>query len=288
MPKNPYYEIAKPGMVYGNLIPAICAFLFGAHGNFLWPLFFAMLIGLGLVMAAGCVFNNVLDRDIDGSMARTKKRATVTGEISGRAAVIYGTILAVAGFIILLLFVNTQALIAAGIGFFFYVVMYTLWWKRKSAWGTEVGSVAGAMPAVVGYVAATGRFDVAAFVLFAIMAIWQMPHFYAVAIRRMEDYAAAKIPVLSVSRGIKATKFAMLGYLIAFALITPLPWKLGYVSVLYLIVAVVLSFGWLSLWFTGVNLPDKGEPIHAWAGKMFKASLIVMITLFVTIAMTRL
>src|SRR5689334_24649373 len=102
MPKHPYYEIAKPGMVYGNLVPAICAFLFGAHGHVLWPLFLAMLVGLGLVMASGCVFNNILDRDIDGSMARTKKRVMVTGQISARAAVIYANILAVLGFGILL------------------------------------------------------------------------------------------------------------------------------------------------------------------------------------------
>ncbi len=281
-----YYDIAKPGMVYGNAIPVICCFLFASKWHVDIWLFLATLVGISLIMASACVFNNVIDRDIDGDMQRTKRRAMVLGQISMAAALVYGVVIGLIGFGVLWLHVNAIATAVAILGFFFYVCMYSMWWKRISAWGTLVGSVSGAVPPVVGYVAVTGRIDLAAIILFGIMAVWQMPHFFAIAIRRRDEYAAARIPVLSVSKGIGATKIQMLGYLIAFALITPMLTVFGYSNVIYLIVSLILSLGWLVMGLKGFRIPDNDPKTVVWAKNMFLTSLIVMMTLFVTIALT--
>src|SRR5690348_2228318 len=159
-----------------------------------------MLAGLAFVMASGCVFNNYIDRDIDAAMGRTKDRALVVGRISKRAAFVYGTMLGAAGFGLLVFFTNMLTVAVAGTGFFFYVFMYSLWSKRRTVHSTIIGSVAGATPPIVGYAATSGRLDLAAALLFLTLVLWQMPHFYAIGIRRFGEYAAAGIPILPVDR----------------------------------------------------------------------------------------
>jgi protoheme IX farnesyltransferase len=280
-----FYSLTKSGLVFGNLIPLIAGFALGSHAagaGFNWPLFFITALGLALVMAAGCVFNNYLERGVDGAMERTKNRVLVTGRIAPRAALAFGTALGAAGFLALVLFTNAFAVGAALVGFFFYVFMYTAWFKRRSVWGALVGAVAGATPPVVGYAAASGRIDGAAALLFVILFLWQMPHFYAIAIRRREDYAAAKIPVLPVKRGIHATKIQMLLYVIAFTLAAPLLAVFGYVGgsagVAYFAIAPVLGLTWIALCIKGFW--EKDEKI--WAKRMFLLSLVVMVVLFAT------
>ena len=281
-----YYGIAKPGMVYGNAIPFIGGFALAARGDFRPPVFLAALAGLSLVMASGCVFNNLIDRDIDAKMGRTKDRALASGRVPARSAAVYGLILGLAGFGLLASFVNLAALAAAALGFFFYVFMYSLWWKRRSPLGTAVGSVAGAMPPVVGYAAASGRIDLAAFLLFAIMAAWQMPHFFAIAIRRKDDYAAAGVPVLPLVKGVRATKRQTLVYIVAFTVLASSLTLFGYCGYAYLAVALALSLAWLALCLAGFRIPEGDARNAQWARRMFFFSLLVMIALFAAIALS--
>lgn len=280
------YEITKPGIIYGNAIPFIGGFFLAARGTVGWRLFIAALVGMSLVIASGCVFNNVIDRDVDAKMRRTKDRALASGKLSGPMPIIYGTVLGLLGFMILAVAVNLAATAVAAFGFLFYVVMYSLWWKRRSAWGTVVGSFSGAVPPVIGYAAVSGRIDLAAFCLFAIMVAWQMPHFYAIAIRRADEYAAAGIPVLPVVRGVRATKRQMLWYIVAFIAIAPLLTVFGYCNVAYAVVSLVLGLGWLGLGISGLRLSDKDERNIVWAKRMFLASLVVLVLLFGMIAVS--
>lgn len=285
-----YYELTKSGLVFGNLITVIAGFLLGARvsqgtGAALavdWPLFVATLAGIALVMASGCVFNNYIDRDIDGAMERTKRRALVGGEVSARSALIFGVVLGAAGFGILLYYVNVLATLAALAGFFFYVFAYSIWGKRRTAYGTFVGAIAGATPPLVGYAAAAGRIDAAALVLFVIMLAWQMPHFFAIAIRREDDYAAAKIPVMPVMYGVRRTKVSMLIYIIEFTVASALLFVFGYAGVVYLAIALALGGVWLAFSVRGFFLSGGSTDI-AWAKQMFFLSLIVMVALFATI-----
>lgn len=280
-----YYRLAKPGLVYGNLIPAAAGFLLASRGSvILFPILVAMLAGLAFVMASGCVFNNYIDRDIDAAMGRTKDRALVARRISGRSALVYGTTLGLIGFFLLALFTNLLAVAAAATGFFFYVLMYSLWSKRRTVHSTLIGSIAGATPPVVGYVAASGRFDLAAALLFLILVVWQMPHFYAIGIRRFGEYAAAGIPILPVKQGIPATKKRMLVYIIIFALIAPLLTVFGYTGFAYLAIAVALCVAWFVLCLSGFRSVGPGTDAF-WARRMFLFSLVVMVTLFAAIAL---
>lgn len=280
-----YYVLAKPGLVYGNIIPVIAGFVLATSVvlvsiNF-W-LLLAVVIGISLVMASGCVFNNVIDRDIDSAMARTKQRALVSGKISTRAALIYGAILGAIGFAILSAFTNWLTFGVAALGFFVYVFFYSMWAKRGSEYGAIVGSVAGAVPPVVGYCAVSGRLDAAAIIIFAILVLWQMPHFYAISIWRFDDYAAAGVPVLPVKKGIQQTKITMILYIVAFGVAASFLTAFGYVGAVYLVIALLSSAAWLVLCIKGFFNPDF-DADKRWARKMFFLSLVVMVGLFVAI-----
>ena len=239
-----------------------------------------MLTGLSLVIASACVFNNYIDREIDAKMARTNQRALVRGAISVRAAIIFGSILGVAGAAILGVFTNLLTLAISLFGFFAYVVLYGIW-KRRSAIGTVVGSISGAVPPVVGYVAVTGRLDVAAGILFLIIVLWQMPHFYAIAIYRLSDYTAANIPVLPSKQGIRATKIQMLAYIVAFTVAAASLYLLGYAGVAYLVVTLMLGLVWLALGLSGFAAAND----TLWAKQMFKYSLVVITGLCLVISL---
>ncbi|MDB5181323.1 MAG: protoheme farnesyltransferase, partial [Candidatus Saccharibacteria bacterium] len=195
-----YYRLTKPGIIYGNLLTAIGGFLFGAQGDINPYLLVAMSVGTSMIIASACVFNNYIDRDIDAYMARTKKRALVSKQISPTKALIFGGALGLIGVIVLYCFTNIPTLALGIIGFVSYVFLYTFS-KRRTVYSTLIGSISGSTPIAAGYTAATGQFDSAALILFLIMAIWQLPHFYAIGIFRRDDYAAAGVPILSVVKG---------------------------------------------------------------------------------------
>lgn len=276
-----YWSLTKWGLVFGNVITVLAGYALGAGGG---PIdvgrFLAAAAGSCLVMMSGCVFNNYIDRDIDGFMARTKNRPLVGKRISASGALVFGAILGLAGFLTLASFTNIFAVGAAVVGFFFYVFMYSLWWKRRSVHGTLIGAVSGATPPVIGYAAAAGRIDLAAILLFFIMIAWQMPHFFAIAIQREDDYAAAHVPVMPVRRGVQRTKASMLIYIAGFTILVA---ALAVVArAPYLYGASVLGAAWFVFGWAGFRIADK-EKSRAWARRMFLASLFVMIALFATI-----
>ena|SRR5688572_19698238 len=266
-----YYRLTKPGIIYGNLLTTLAGFFLASKGDINFGLFAAVAVGTGLGMASGCVFNNYIDRGIDKKMERTKKRALVSGAISGRAALIYASVLGLASFTILTLFTNALVVAAGIIAVFFYVVLYGIA-KRKSTLGTVVGSVPGALPPVAGYLAVTGNVDLGAWLVFLIMVVWQMPHFYAISIFRLKDYTAAGLPVLSVKRGVKTTKIYMMLYIAAYIAVVPLLTILGYTGYTYFVVMGGVGLFWLWKGLDGFYTADS----TAWARKMFGVSLIVL------------
>ncbi len=201
-----YLQVTKPGIIFGNLISVIGGFLLASKGDIDYPLFLSTLLGVSLVVASGCVFNNYIDRDIDKIMERTKNRVLVKGLIDPKVSLIYASVLGIAGMLLLYVAANALAMMLAVIGFVIYVGVYSLYMKRKSVYGTLIGSLSGAAPPVIGYCAVTGQFDTGALILLLIFSLWQMPHSYAIAIFRFKDYQAANIPVLPVIKGISVTK----------------------------------------------------------------------------------
>lgn len=273
-----YYQLTKPGIIYGNAITAAAGFLLASKGHVDIKLFLAALIGLSFIIASGCVFNNYLDRDIDAKMQRTKNRAIVRGAVSKKGAIIFGALLLVLGCAVLSLFTNHYSLSAALTGFLVYVFIYTPL-KRRTVYGTLIGAIAGATPPVVGYTAVTNRFDSGALILFLILVCWQMPHFYAIAIYRLKDYAAASIPVLPVKQGIKTAKMHMLLYVAAFIFAAASLTYFGFTGYVYLGVMLLLGLFWLWMALKGFKVTDN----TLWAKKMFRFSLVVITLLCVII-----
>lgn len=274
-----YFELTKPGIIVGNLLTTIGAYLLAA--NLLGPgfglrigLLVATAAGLSLVIASACVFNNYLDRDIDQKMARTRKRAIVKGTVQPQAALIYATILGLSGSVILGFFTNPLTQGIALLGLFFYVVVYGVA-KRRSHFGTVVGSISGAIPPVVGYTAATRQLDKASVILFLILVFWQMPHFYAIAMYRQKDYKQAGIPVLPIKKGHRHTKLQMLAYILAFIITVGALSLYGYTGYTFLAVMGGLGLVWLWLGIRGLNATNS----DLWAKKMFRFSLIMLPTL---------
>lgn len=273
-----YISLVKPGIIVGNLVMAIAGFALASRGAFDFWLFLAMIEGLSLIIASACVLNNYIDRELDSKMDRTKNRALVRGFVSPQNALIYAIILALFGTFFLALFTNLLSTIISLIGFFIYVVLYTLS-KQRTIYATLVGSIAGAVPPIVGYCSVTNHFDLGAFILFMMMATWQIPHFFAIAIYRFEDYMRASIPIFPVKKGFLKTKVQMILYVAAFILASVMLTAFGYLGYLYCLVVAIMGFSWLILGIKGLTCSDD----RRWARQMFFFSLFIVMALPIVI-----
>lgn len=277
-----FISITKPGIIFGNLITVAGGFGLASQGSYNVILLLATLVGISLIIASGCVFNNIIDRDIDSLMERTKERVMVKGHLGPKVALVYGILLGCLGAWMLYHWANILTVYVALIGLFFYVVVYSLWFKRNSIYGTLIGSISGSIPPVVGYCAVSNKFDLGALILFVLLSIWQMPHSYAIAIFRFNDYLAAGIPVLPVKKGIQIAKRNMLLYVIVFMLVSSLLTICGYTGQYYLIVSLAVGFWWIRLAASGFS---KLANDISWARKMFGFSIIAITLLSVMMAL---
>jgi protoheme IX farnesyltransferase len=232
-----------------------------------------------MVIGSACVFNNYIDRGIDRLMARTKSRALVTEAIPARRALIFASILGVGGFIVLAWFTHWLVVLIGLLAFIDYVIVYGIS-KRASVHGTIVGSLSGAAPILAGYVAVSNRVDTPAIILFIIMVLWQMPHFYAIAMYRAKDYAAASIPVLPVIHGLRAAKIQIIIYIIAYCVAVACLTLVGAAGYVYL--GITLTAGVLWLGYGLVSL-RRTESIR-WARQMFFGSLLAGVLLSAGVA----
>lgn len=269
-----YLFLTKPGILFGNFITTLGGFFLAAQGSIDILLLLLTLIGTTLVVASGCVVNNVIDQDIDTKMQRTQNRALVKKTISPTVALVYAFVLGVMGFSILWFGVNGYAFLFAMIGFIVYVGFYSLWTKRTSIHQTVIGSISGASPPVIGYTAVTHQFDVAALLLFLAYALWQMPHSWAIAIYRFDDYKNAGIPILPVARSIYRTKIECVIYILLFAAVLNGLYCFGYTNVFFLITFNALTAYWFYLSIIGF----KAENDQLWA-KLFFLYSVILITL---------
>ena len=256
----------------GNAITLLGGYFLAAKGTLNLALFLASVVGLSCLIGSSCVFNNLIDRVADAKMERTKMRSMALRSIPRKKIITFAVVLFVIGSLLLYWFTNFLALSVALFGFVVYVALYSFM-KYTSVQGTLIGSIAGAVPPVVGYTAVKNELDLGAFLLFALLTIWQMPHFYAIAIFRLNDYKAASIPVLPLVKGIFTTKVHSLIYAIIFLGISPLLTIFGYTGKVYLVFSILLSLGWVLISLQGFSKKTKDV---LWARKSFKYSLIVI------------
>ena len=277
-----YLFLTKPGILFGNFVTTLGGYFVATQGSVDFLLLLLTLLGTTLVVASGCVVNNIIDQDIDQNMQRTQNRALVKKSISVPVAFVFAIVLGILGFGILWFWVNAYAFLFAVIGFVVYVGFYSLWTKRTTIHQTVVGSISGAAPPVIGYTAVANQFDIGALLIFLGYALWQMPHSWAIAIYRFDDYKNAGIPILPVARSIQRTKIESLIYVILFIVAMNGLFVFGYTNWIYLVVLNVLSFYWLYLSIIGF----KAEDNQLWAKKTFLFSVILITVISICFSFT--
>ncbi|WP_433749400.1 heme o synthase [Falsibacillus pallidus] len=273
-----FLALIKIGIVNSNLITTFTgmwlAFVFtGTHFLSSLDTIIYTLLGSSFIIAGSCALNNFIDRDIDPIMERTKGRPTVTGKMSGGKVLTIGFGFITVGTI--LLFMTTfMAGVIGLIGIFSYVVLYTMWSKRLYVSNTIIGSISGAVPPLIGWAAVDPNLSVTAWMLFVMMFVWQPPHFYALAMKRVEEYRAAGIPMLPVVKGFKTTKNHIVAWV---ALLLPIPFFMMPLGIPFVILATLFNIGWLILGIAGYKMKDDLK----WAKLMFVYSLNYLTILFV-------
>ncbi|MBS4207755.1 heme o synthase [Bacillus sp. FJAT-50079] len=272
-----YSALFKMGIVNSNAITTFTglwlAFIL-TNKHFLQSLDIVVftMLGSSLVIAGSCALNNYIDRDIDPIMERTKERPTVTGKLSGSKVLTIGLTFVLIGLVMLFMMNMTTGIIGF-IGAFTYVVLYSMWSKRLYVSNTVLGSVSGAVPPLIGWAAVDPSLPPMAWMLFLLMFIWQPPHFYALAMRRVEEYRAAGIPMLPVVKGFSVTKVHILVWV---AMLLPIPFFMTSLGIPFVIIATILNIGWLVVGFLGYRKKDDIK----WATRMFVYSLNYLTILF--------
>ncbi len=278
-PLKEFLSLIKIGIVISNLITVFAGIWLALYFSGLgfmehFNLVLFTLAGTALIIAGSCSINNYLDRDIDTVMERTKGRPTVTGRVKPNKALGLGVVFIFAG--IIFLFQTTKTAAILGItGVFSYVVLYTIWTKRRFAANTIVGSISGAVPPLIGWTAVDTNLNVMALGLFLIMFLWQPPHFYSLAMRRVDDYKRAGVPMLPVVKGPERTKMSIMMWI---ALLLPTPLLLSSLGTSFIALASLLNLGWLASGFYYY----RKKPPKIWAQKMFIYSLQYLTILFLS------
>jgi len=269
--------LTKPGLLRLNMFAALGGYWVAAKWNIDVLLLIWMLIGSTLTMASATVINNYWDRELDLKMERTRNRVLPGGRMKPSTVLLYGIILGVAGVAVLFLLVNPLCGWLGLLGWFVYIVVYTIWLKRTSTWSTSIGGISGAMPPVIGYCAVTGQVDIGAWLLFALLFLWQPAHFWSLAIRRVEEYREAGFPLLPVVKGIKRTKLQMIPYILLLLPTCILIYAYDYSGIYFLIISVVCSLIWLYQTLLGPKAADTDK----WAKTNFLISVNYLMVVFI-------
>jgi heme o synthase len=274
-----FIALTKPRIIELLLVTTLPTMFVARRGVPSVSLMALTMVGGALAAGGANAFNMVLDRDIDKLMQRTRNRPLVTGELSPVSATIFATLLEAGAFFELWRTVNLLSAVLAISATAFYVLVYTILLKRTSSQNIVIGGAAGAVPVLVGWAAVTGRLSWAPIVLFGIIFIWTPPHFWALAIRYRDDYAAAHVPMLPVVATFKRTARQIVFYSVILVLLTLLFAVVGHMGVLYLVAAIVLGLGFLA---SAGRLQRQTTERAAMA--MFKYSITYLTLLFAAMA----
>ena len=278
--RRDYVTLTKPRIMSLLLLTGFCGLVVGARGLPAWWIALVTMVGLALACGGASALNHVLDRDIDRLMGtRTRARPVAAQRMPPSYALEFGLALSAFSFVLLASAVNVLTAALALVGNLFYVLVYTRVLKRWTPQNIVIGGAAGAVPPLVGYAAATGNLALPALWLFLIVFFWTPPHFWALAILLKENYAAARIPMLPVVRGVRATTRQIVAYSVVLVALSAAPFLAGTLGLGYLVVACVLGAVFLAL---AVQLRRTATPRRA--ALLFHYSLLYLALLFVAMA----
>lgn len=278
-----YIQLTKPSIIYLLVLTAATAMFLvdGFETNIYKAL--TGIFGIGLIAASSAAINQILDLEIDGKMKRTDKRPLVSGKIPVINAITFAAILFIIGSFLLLSFNNFLSWALTVATWVFYAFLYTRILKFAGPQNIVIGGLAGAMPPVLGWVALTGSISPLPLLLVAIIFVWTPPHFWALAIDRIDDYENANVPMMPVVKGIEYTKIQILLYSFLLLACSLLPFAIGSLGIFYFVSAS--SLGLIFIFLAAHLMQDKN---NSGAIPFFLYSIIYLTILFVSMILDRL
>ena len=273
-----YYEMTKPKVVALMLLTVLVGMCLAVPGAVPLQPLIAGMVGIGMMAGAAAAFNHLIDRRIDGLMARTYNRPLPKGKVSITKALIFSFGIGILGFIILYTLVNELTAWLTFASLIGYAVVYTAYLKRATPQNIVVGGLAGAMPPLLGWTSVTGEFHGNALLLVIIIFAWTPPHFWALAIHRKAEYAKVDIPMLPVTHGVEFTKTCIFLYTVLLAIACLLPVLVGMCGPAYLMSSTLLSAGFI---YKAWQLKYHEKP--GLAMDVFKFSIYHLMLLFLVL-----
>lgn len=275
------FELTKPSITTLVMVTMVSGALAASVPIQATQLLLAMF-ATACVVGAANAFNMWMERDSDAFMTRTRRRPLPTGRLSPEMVLGFGTLLAVVGLTLLATSVSSLSALLGWLALCSYVLAYTPL-KRVTTWSLHVGAVPGAIPPLMGWAAVTGSLSREAFALFAIMFVWQLPHFLAIATFRAPEYERAGLKVMPNVNGAAATERAIIFYSVLLGVVALVPWALGMAGLGYGITALVCSAAFIGCALQG----RRSLPTNRWARRLFIASLPYLVVVFAAFVASR-
>ncbi len=277
-----FVSLMKPRILLMVLLTILAGFYLGVRGTPDYVTLLQVLAGTALAAGGTLALNQFLERDLDARMTRTQLRPLPSGRLQPAEVLLFGVVLVLAGLLYLTIAINIVSGIAAAVTVGSYLLLYTPM-KRKTAWCLVVGAVPGALPPVIGWVAATGRLDIEAWILFAILYVWQLPHTLAIAIQYREDFARTGIRLLpAIDPDDRMTRCRIICDCLVLLAVSLLPTIVGFAGSLYLLTALALGIGMLGC---GIALARSRSAIDA--RRLVLASLVYLSALLLLLVLDR-
>jgi protoheme IX farnesyltransferase len=281
-----YIELLKPRVMSLVVFTALAGLLMAPVAPH--PLIaFASLLSIAVGAGASGALNMWYDADIDAVMSRTSKRPIPSGRLDAASALAFGVVLSILSVVTLAFVTNLLAAGLLAFTIFFYVVIYTMWLKRWTPLNIVIGGAAGALPPIVGYAAAMGEVSLSSIVLFLIIFVWTPPHFWALAILKIDDYGRVHLPMLPNVSGLTRTRREILIYALVLAPLGVAPWIIGFASLTYGLIAIVAGAAFLAF-AVKLFIARDDAAIRRGARNMFVFSIIYLFVLFLALVIERL
>jgi len=282
-----FLALTKPRVMTLVVFTGLCGLL--AAPEHIHPIIgFTAILCIAVGAGASGALNMWYEADLDAHMKRTRDRPLPAGRMDRQAAFQFGVALAVGSVLLMGLAVNLLAAVILTVSILFYVLVYTVWLKRRTPQNIVIGGAAGAFPPLIGWVAATGRVDLLPVLLFLIVFLWTPPHFWALSLFVRTDYAAAGVPMLPVVAGARTTRRQVMLYTLPMATAAIAPWPLGLAGAIYGIAASLLSVWFLALAVRVGVSHESDQALMKPERALFKFSILYLFVLFGALVADRL
>jgi protoheme IX farnesyltransferase len=280
------YALTKPGVMRLVVFTALCGLL---AAPVMPPLVIGFTAILCIALGAGAAgaLNQWYEADLDAKLKRTANRPIPSGRLDRQTALHFAVGLGFFSVILMELATNWLAAVLLASSILFYVLIYTVWLKRRTAQNIVIGGAAGAFPPLIGWVAATGRIELLPALLFAIIFLWTPPHFWALSLFVRSDYAAAKVPMMPVVAGYAATRRQILAYSIIMAAAAVSPWPLGLTGWIYGSVTAVLGLIFIAFAIAVARNTATEPKMMGPEKRLFAFSILYLFVLFAALVADR-